>query len=171
MTQRPSVDELIALWDLEPMETEGILFTETFTADRAGADGRPVSKAMIGLMVGDSNSFSDMHRLAIDEVWHFYLGDPIELLLLYPDGVDELVLLGQDVRAGERIQMVVPAGAWMGARVRPGGELALFGCTTAPGYQISDFEAGNAADLVARWPHRADLIEALTRDEAPARES
>ena len=64
-----------------------------------------------------------MHRLPTDELWHFYLGDPIELLLLYSDGSDELVILGQDVLAGQRIQTVVPAGTYMGARLRPGRRL------------------------------------------------
>jgi len=107
--------------------------------------------------------FSDMHRLPTDELWLFHLGDPIELLLLHPDGRDELVVLGPDVLGGQVIQHVVPAGTWMGARLRPGGEYGVWGNTMAPGYAISDFEGANAAELIARWPHRAELIAVLTR--------
>jgi predicted cupin superfamily sugar epimerase len=104
-----------------------------------------------------------MHRLPTDELWHFYLGDPIELLLLYSDGSDELVILGQDVLAGQRIQTVVLAGTYMGARLRPGGDYGVYGNTMAPGFVLSDFESAGAAELIARWPHRAGLIQAMTR--------
>jgi predicted cupin superfamily sugar epimerase len=51
----------------------------------------------------------------------------------------------------------------MGARLRPGGEYGVWGNTMAPGYAISDFEGANPAELIARWPHRAELIAVLTR--------
>jgi len=92
-----------------------------------------------------------------------YLGDPIELLLLHPDGRDELVLLGTDVLNGQRIQTVVPHGTWMGARLKPGGEYGEYGNTMAPGFVPSDFEPPDTDALVERWPHRAELIRALTR--------
>jgi predicted cupin superfamily sugar epimerase len=104
-----------------------------------------------------------MHRLPTDEIWHFYLGDPIELLLLHPEGGDELVILGHEVLAGQEVQHVVPAGTWMGARLRPGGEYGVYGNTMAPGFALSDFEGADAAELIAGWPHRVDLIRALIR--------
>lgn len=104
-----------------------------------------------------------MHRLPTDEVWHFYLGDPIELLLLHPDGSDALVILGTDVLGGHRVQFTVPSGAWMGARLRPGGEYGVYGNTMAPGFVPSDFERGARAALCCRWPEREELITALTR--------
>ena len=106
-----------------------------------------------------------MHRLPTDEIWHFYLGDPIELLLLHPDGRDELIILGHDVLAGQRVQTVVVAGVYMGARLRPGGEFAVYGNTMAPGVVLTDFEAAGAEELIAGWPQRAELIRALTRDQ------
>src|SRR5438445_303477 len=84
----------------------------------AGEDGALTSSAIVCLM--DDTSFSDFHRLRTDEVWHHYLGDPLRLVLLHPDGREETVLLGGDLPAGERPFAVVPAGTWMGARLERG---------------------------------------------------
>jgi predicted cupin superfamily sugar epimerase len=85
------------------------------------------------------------------------------LLLLSPDGTDELIILGHDVLAGQRVQTVVPAGTWMGARLRPGGEYGVYGNTMAPGFVLTDFEGASSDALIARWPRRAQMIRALTR--------
>ena len=77
---------------------------------------------------------------------------------------DEMVILGHDVLAGQRVQTVVVAGVYMGARLRPGGEFAVYGNTMAPGFVLTDFEAAGAEELIAGWPQRAELIRALTRD-------
>ena len=90
------------------------------------------------------------------------MGDAIELLLLDPTGKDEVVILGYDVLQGEHVQFVVPAGVWMGARIRPGGDYAVFGNTMAPGFSVDDFEGAAAADLISQWPQHAALIRALT---------
>jgi hypothetical protein len=163
MDQRPSADDLRRLWNLEEMPTERVFFRESYVDSKLGSDGKPLCSAIIALVTSDPSTFSDMHRLPTDEIWHFYLGDPIELLLLHPDGRDELVVLGPDVLHGQVVQHTVPAGAWMGARLRPGGEYGVWGNTMAPGFVLSDFEGARAEDLIARWPHRADLIAALMR--------
>jgi uncharacterized protein len=126
------------------MPTENVRFSQSYVDDKIGPDGRPLCSATVALLVDDLSVFSDMHRLPTDEIWHFYLGDPIELLLLHPDGSDELVILGHDVLAGQRVQTVVAAGVYMGARLRPGGEFAVYGNTMAPGFALSDFEAASA---------------------------
>ena len=105
-----------------------------------------------------------MHRLPIDEVWHFYRGDPVELLLLFPSGEARVELLGRD-----HVQLTVPAGTWMGAQVAQGGRWALCGTTMAPGFVESDYEGGDADGLCARYPAFADRIRALCRPDAPAR--
>lgn len=164
MTRRPSAAELRELWQLTSlMPQEDVWFTPTYESPGKGADGKPAGTAMIAMVTADPSSFSDMHRLPTDEIWHFYLGDPIELLLLHPGGHDEIVVLGTDVLNGQRVQTVVPNGVWMGARVRPGGEYGVYGNTMAPGFVPSDFERPNVSELIARWPHRAELIQALVR--------
>jgi hypothetical protein len=164
MTRRPTAAELADLWRLRSlMPQEDVLFTPTYESPGKGADGKPLGTAMVAMLTPAASSFSDMHRLPTDEIWHFYLGDPIELLLLHPDGRDELVILGTGVLDGQRVQTVVPHGAWMGARLRPGGEYGVYGNTMAPGFVPADFEQPNTAELLDRWPHRAELIRAMTR--------
>ena len=166
---RPTVDELISLWGLELMTTENVLYSQTYVAPTIGPKGKALSSAIIALVTDDPRSFSDMHRLPTDEIWHFYLGDPIELLLLDPNGTDEIVVLGQDVAGDEKVQFVVPAGVWMGARLQPGGEYGVYGNTMAPGYDLRDFEGAVADDLIERWPHRSEMIRAMIRPEQPVR--
>jgi predicted cupin superfamily sugar epimerase len=157
MKKRPTIDELVAHWRMQPMDTENVMFSQSYVGE--------ASTAIIAMLTDDPQSFSDMHRLPADEIWHFYLGDAIELLLLEPNGKDEVIILGQDVMNGEQVQYVVPAGVWMGARIRPGGTYAVFGNTMAPGFSLDDFEAAVAADLVAQWPQHKKLIRALTQLE------
>ena len=90
------------------------------------------------------DTFSAMHRLKGDEVFHFYLGDPVEMLLLKPDGRAEAVLLGQDLSAGMRVQHAVAGGTWQGSRLAPGGKYALMGTTMAPGFDPSRLRTGQA---------------------------
>jgi predicted cupin superfamily sugar epimerase len=71
-------------------------------------------------------------------------------------------VLGPDLDAGMRPQVIVPRGVWQGARLRPGGGVALLGTTVAPGFEYADYEAGERAGLLARYPAHARMIEALT---------
>ncbi len=162
-TTRPSVQQLIDHWKLEPMGTENVLFTQTYQSTVETSNGRPQYTAIIALMTADPESFSDMHRLANDELWHFYLGDTVELLLLHIDGTHEIVLLGSNIMSGEKLQHLVPAGSWMGARVKVSGEYSVFGNTMAPGFFEDDFELGSRDALVRQWPEHQELITHLTR--------
>jgi predicted cupin superfamily sugar epimerase len=109
------------------------------------------------------DTFSALHRLASDEVFHFYLGDPVEMLQVWPDGSHRVVLIGTDLAAGERPQVVVPRGIWQGARLRPGGRFALLGTTVAPGFDYADYETASRPALLATHPTAHALITALTR--------
>ncbi|MFH1498935.1 MAG: cupin domain-containing protein [Verrucomicrobiota bacterium] len=130
---------------------------------RFGTEPRAAGSAIHALVTRED--FSAMHRLAQDETWHFYQGDPIELLLLHPDGTDEVVVLGPDIVAGQRPQFTVPAGTWMGARPLPDAAAAwsLFGCTLTPAFAERDYVPGERTALIADFPERAALIEGLTR--------
>lgn len=124
----------------------------------------PYGSGIYYLLTPDANSFSAMHVLPTDEIYHFYLGDPVEMLQLAPDGTSRRILLGQDLMAGQEVQVVAPRNVWQGSRLVPGGKFALLGTTMAPGYINEDFVLGYRAELIARWPDQADFIRVLTRE-------
>lgn len=168
-----SVEQIIKTLNLQPLEMEGGFFAETYrSADSVPAEALPgryprqprsFGTAIYYLLTDQPDSFSALHRLPTDEVWHFYLGDPLEILLLEPGGASRRILLGQDILSGQQVQAVVPQGMWQGARLLPGGTFALAGTTMVPGFVPEDFEAGDQAELLARYPHESASIIALTR--------
>ncbi|MFD5797533.1 cupin domain-containing protein [Streptomyces diastatochromogenes] len=153
-------EELIAHYGLEPIPREGGLFRRTWAGPER-PDGRPEGSAMVALLTADD--FCALHRLPSDEIWHFHLGDPLHLLLLAPDGTTRTTVLGPDLRAGQHLQLTVPARTWMGARVAPGGAWTFFGCTMAPGFTYEGYEHGDPGDLTARYPAEAARIAELCR--------
>jgi predicted cupin superfamily sugar epimerase len=156
-------EDLIAHYGLEPIPREGGLFRQTWAGPER-PDGRPEGTAIVALLTADD--FSALHRLPTDEIWHFYRGDPLELLLLAPDGGTRTVVLGPDVLRGQHVQFTVPAGTWMGGRVAEGGAWALFGCTMAPGFTFEGYEHADAAELTARYPAQAAEIAGLSRSSS-----
>jgi uncharacterized protein len=160
------VAELVRAYGLEPLPVEGGLFRQTWAGPPL-PDGRPSGTAIIVLFAAADDMFSAMHRLPIDEVWHFYRGDPLEMLLLSPDGTDRVEMLGD----GGLVQLTVPAGTWMGARVLAGGQWSLCGTTMAPGFLPGDYDGADPDLLRARYPNQAERITALCRPGAPRRMS
>jgi predicted cupin superfamily sugar epimerase len=104
-----------------------------------------------------------MHVLASDEIFHFYLGDPVEMLQLYPDGSSAVFTLGPDLAAGQHVQLVVSAGVWQGTRLVGEGKVALLGCTVTPGFDFADYRNADFAALAEKWPGEAERIRKLTR--------
>ena len=157
-------DEIKSLLKLEPHPCEGGFFRQTYVAAERvelSRSTRSVGTAIYYLL--EPGTFSEMHCLASDEIFHFYLGDPVEMLQLYPDGRSALFTLGQDLKAGQQVQLVVPAGVWQGARLAGDGEFALLGCTVTPGFDYADYRGGSYAELAAKWPTEAARIRRLTR--------
>lgn len=149
---------------------EGGSYIQTYkAAGNIGAEGlgnsydgaRAASTAIYYLLEPDT--FSEMHRLRSDEIFHFYLGDTVEMLQLWPDGSSRVVQLGPGLDAVERPQVIVPKNVWQGSRLIAGGHFALLGCTVAPGFEFADYESGTRDALTAAYPERRDLIRRLTR--------
>ncbi len=166
------VQGIIDALGLEPLPQEGGYFRRTYESDAwietgsagsAGVSRRRIATAIYYLITPDE--FSAMHRLASDEIFHFYLGDPVEMLKLYPDGSGEIATIGVDIARGMSPQVVVPRGVWQGSRLVPGGRFALLGTTVAPGFEYEDYEHGNREALKRRYPAFQAMIESLTRDE------
>ena len=159
---RPTVEELARRFELEPLPLEGGLFRQMWVGEPDN-EGRPVGTAIIVLLAAEGGHFSAMHRLPIDETWYFQLGDPVELLLLDPGGKGRVAHLGPDVLGGHDLQLTVPAGTWMGARVADDGAWSLFATSMAPGFLPADYEGGEADSLAAAYPAHEALIRALCR--------
>ena len=160
---------------LEPHPEEGGFFRETYRAAGevpAGSLGeayqgpRRFSTAIYYLLTPETRS--ELHLLPTDEVFHFYVGDPIEQLRLRPDGTAEVVVLGGDLAAGHVPQSVVPGGVWQGAHLAEGGAWALMGCTVAPGFEYADYTPGDREVLAEAHPEHAARIARLTREPVGA---
>jgi predicted cupin superfamily sugar epimerase len=159
-----TANEIKSLLNLEPHPVEGGFYRRTYTSAHAVGmprGDRPMSTAIYYLL--EPGTFSEMHVLASDEIFHFYLGDPVEMLQLLPDGRSALFTLGQNLSAGQHVQLVVPAGVWQGTRLIGDGKVALLGCTVTPGFDFADYRSASYAELAEKWPDRAERIKALTR--------
>jgi uncharacterized protein len=159
-----TADEIKAHLSLEAHPIEGGSFRRTYTAPGAVdlARGiRPLSSAIYYLL--ETGTFSELHVLESDEMFHFYLGDPMEMLQLYPDGRSAVFTLGPDLAAGQHVQLHVPAGVWQGTRLIGDGKVALLGCTVTPGFDFADYRNAPAEELIAKWPAESERIRALTR--------
>jgi uncharacterized protein len=164
-----TAEEIIDLLKLKPHPKEGGYFSETYRADETIPLGilppRYTGARAFGTCIYyllTPATFSAMHRLQSDEIFHFYLGDPVEMLQLLPDGTGRIVVLGADLRAGMEPQIIIPRDVWQGSRLVAGGRLALLGCTVAPGFDFADYEDGRREDLVRSHPKFRKEIIALT---------
>jgi len=155
-----TAEEVIEALGLEPHPLEGGFFRETYrTAQKVHGQERALATAIYYLLT--PQTFSMLHRLPGDELFHFYLGDPVQQVLLKPDGSGQVVTLGPDLLAGQRPQVLVPGGVWQGACLA-GGRLALLGTTMTPGFAYPDYQTGDRTELTQRYPLFADIIERLT---------
>jgi predicted cupin superfamily sugar epimerase len=157
-------DEIKKLLKLEAHPIEGGYFRRTYTSTGTVESARGVraqGTAIYYLL--ETGAFSELHVLESDEIFHFYLGDPVEMLHLYPDGGSAVFTLGHDLEAGQQVQILVPAGVWQGARLAGDGKVALLGCTVTPGFNYADYRNARYADLASKWPDQAERIRALTR--------
>jgi predicted cupin superfamily sugar epimerase len=165
-----TADKIISLLNLKPHQMEGGYFAETYRSgeilSRENLPGRysgprVLSTAIYYLLT--SETFSEMHMLKSDEIFHFYIGDPVEMLRLNPDGSGGRIVMGSNILSGHRLQETVPAGVWQGTRLIEGGRFALLGTTVSPGFDYSDYETGVRDELIRMYPAFNKMIMKLTR--------
>lgn len=165
-----TAEQIIERLQLVPLMVEGGYFRETYrSALNIPADALPanhggdrsVSTCIYYLLTPET--FSAIHRVKSDEIFHFYAGDAVEMLQLWPDGTGRIVVISNDLTGGHEPQHVVPAGVWQGCRLKAGGTSALMGCTVAPGFDYADFELGDQYELTKALPNHAEMITALTK--------
>lgn len=166
---------LIERFKMEKIPDEGCWFSQTYRSTETipGKDlparyaGTDHSTGTAIYALETRAGFSALHRLNTDEVYHWYGGSAMEMLLLYPDGHGETLVLGPDVFRGERPQIVVPHGVWQGSRpVESAGPEAytFFGTTVSPGFEYGDFRMASRTELLEAFPGFAGQIAALTRE-------
>lgn len=164
-----TAEKIIELLNLQPHPIEGGYFVETYRSElklsqsalpHAYTGDRFASTAIFYMLTPDT--FSALHRLPGDEMFHFYLGDPVGTFLLSEDGTSSTVTLGHDLASGMLLQHNVPGGVWQGSRLLPGGAFALLGTTMTPGFDYTDYESGSRDALLSRFPQHSDHILSLT---------
>ena len=162
-----TASDVIRTLNLIPHPTEGGKFRQTYAAatciEFTGYPSpRRTSTAIYYLL--EPNSFSEIHRLRSDEIFHYYAGDPLEMLQLPEAQPGHRILIGSNLEAGERPQVIVPRDVWQGSRIAAGGSMgwSLIGCTVSPGFEYEDYESGRRAALIHQWPQWSELITALT---------
>ena len=128
---------------------------ESFNPDPFGGQ-RNYSTAIYFLL--EKANFSALHRIKSDELWHFYAGDPLEVIEIDAGGELKITELGKN-----NFQYGVPAGNWFGSRVKHGGEFSLVGCTVAPGFDFADFEMAEREKLLKEFPIHKIIINEMTR--------
>jgi uncharacterized protein len=166
-----TAEDVKKLLGLQPHPREGGWYVRTYEATEVvGAEAfsdmrydgaRRTGTAIYYLL--EPETFSEMHRLKSDEVFHFYAGDAVAMLQLTANGKGVTVVIGKDLLRGQRPQVVVERGVWQGSRLVEGGRWALLGCTVSPGFEFEDYEEGSREELCAEWPQFVEEITALTK--------
>lgn len=122
---------------------------------------RPLLTAIYYLLPG--TEFSALHRLKSDELWHFYGGSSLTLHVIDDQAQYREFKLGSDPELGQVFCALTQAGWWFGASVDDPNGYSLVGCCVSPGFNFTDFELGERAELLVYYPQHQRLIERLTR--------
>ena len=164
-----NAQKIIDIFGLKPLCNEGGFYAETYRSEnlisksllpKSYDSDRCLNTAIYYLLT--PNTHSAIHRLPSNEIYHFYLGDTVEILLLSPDGEGKIIRLGHDIINGEQVQVIVPNGTWQGSYLLEGGKFALMGTTMAPGFDFKDYESAPIKKLKKIYPRFEDIINRLS---------
>lgn len=170
MSQRKiNAGELIAALGLEP-HVEGGYFRRTFQADQREmlqtASGLRYLVTSIYYLLTEQSPVGQFHFNQSDILHYFHLGDPIEYSLIHADGSLQTLIMGNDVLAGQQLQLHVPGGIWKASRLLDGTHgYGLISEAVSPGFDFADMQMGERQKLTAQFPQHRMLIEKLTRSE------
>src|SRR6266436_8810959 len=161
VTQIPdelTADEVRNLLKLEPHATCGFVRVTFMSKERIApgglpapfADGRPAGSALY-FMVTPAAPVR-LHHIRNDQLYHYYLGDPMEVLMLHENGLAEHVVVGPDLRGGQCVQLLIPGNTFHTARVIGRRRWFLGASTEWPGVERVDVEVGDIEKLAAKYP-------------------
>lgn len=162
-------EQIIEDFGLVPLKGEGGYFKQTFkdslTIEFIGPDNRPIRRSASSSIfyLITQNQFSALHRLPQFEIFHFYLGSPVEMVQINSEGELKTILFGPNISEGHQLQVAVKGGTWQGSRMAPGGNWALLGTTVSPAFEDEDMEIACRKELIASYPQFAETIIQFTR--------
>jgi predicted cupin superfamily sugar epimerase len=174
--KKPTAEEVIKKLELKPLPDEGGYYRQTYKSDMEfptngfGIDldsMRRISTAIYFLETPDG--FSALHRVRSDEVYHFYAGDPVDMIQIDDSGILSRFILGSDILNNQSPQLVVPKGKWQASRLKAGGRWALMGSTVAPGFEFEDFELADRDRMLLQFPQLSQDIRSFTRAKRSSR--
>ena len=156
-------EDVIKKFDLKPLPEEGGYYRETYRSSKLIKDNNDDKSASTAIfyMVTPAD-FSALHRIKYDEIFHFYGGDPVEMIQIDENGELKTIEIGSP-NQGLDCQVIVPAQVWQGLRLKNGGHWALLGTTVAPGFEFKDFEIKSRNELSAIFPTHTQIITSYTR--------
>lgn len=162
------IQEIIERLGLKP-HPEGGFYKETYRSEEnISVQGLPsrykstrnMSTTIYFLITQESCSL--LHRISTDEIFHFYLGDPVMMLQLYPGGYGKKIILGNEIFSGHVPQCIVPRDVWQGLFIINDGSFALMGTTLSPGFDFQDFELGNRQELLEKYQEIDSCMQVLS---------
>src|SRR4029077_18836957 len=168
MINEMTADEIHALLKLEPHATCGFVRTTFISEKRIApggmapplAEGRPAGSALYFMVTPDAPV--RLHRIRNDQLYHYYLGDPIEVLMLHKNGRTEHAVVGPDLRGGQCVQLLIPGNTFHTARVIGRRRWFLGASTEWPGVERVEVEVGDVEALAAKYPKAADDLRAFS---------
>ena len=156
----PLAEEIKDAFGLKPHPTCGFVRESYRSQHRMphsalpGFDGDRAEASVLYFMVTPDARMA-MHRIRPTQMYHHYLGDPLEVLLLYPDGTGAVEAVGADATAATKPQLLIPGGTWHVSRLKEGGEYALLATTEWPGVEPADVEVADVEALATSHPSLA----------------
>lgn len=167
MTSELTANEIVNLLHLEPNATCGFVRV-TFVSKQALATGTlpspfersgPLGSGLYFLVTPDAPV--RLHRIRNDQLYHYYLGDPLELFLLHADGSTERIVVGPDLRDRQHVQVFIPGSTFHTARLLGRGRWFLGASTEWPGVAPADVEIGDLEELAMKYPDVAAVLRSI----------
>lgn len=158
--------DVINKLQLTPLPEEGGFYKETYRSQRLVSSkelGEKTECTAIYYLITEE-SFSALHAVDQDEIFHFYAGSPVEMFQIDRNGKGSHILIGNDIFNDESPQVIVPHGVWQGTKLKDPkpSAWALLGCTVAPGFELQHFHLKNRDELIQMFPHLSEEIKKYT---------
>lgn len=160
--------DVIKQLNLVPLPEEGGYFRETYRSEKTvQSELGPRKECTAIYYLISPESFSGLHWVDQEEIFHFYAGEPVEMFQITPDGKGNKIVIGNEIFEGQSPQVIVPGGTWQGTRLLNSHEdaWALLGCTVAPGFEIENFHIEDRETLLQKYPHLSEDIRRFTNEQ------